>query len=121
MRYHPQAQVWRWKFRDFFDSERFITALGELSAWIDFPVRDLDLAQTVHQEFLRRHQYRHTQTRCNIVLQAWQQGQDLDLSYLQLLEQAWIESQIEQETGRDLHRDCVEFWHTLGEIRTYVA
>lgn len=121
MRYHHHARVWRWHFRDFFQSHLFIQALENLAEWLDTPVRDLEVARDVHARFLSQHRYRDSLSQCEAVIESWQQGRDHDLTSFDLLQQAWIECQIEQITGRDLHQDRVEYWQDLGDIRSFLA
>lgn len=121
MQYRPECAVWRWQFSDFFDTQKFVTALEALAAWLDRPVRDLDRAVELHREFLQRHQYRDSLPRCQAVLDSWAQNRNHALGGFSTVEQAWIECQIEQATGRSLHQDRVGFWNDLDEIRGFLA
>jgi hypothetical protein len=117
MIYLPECQIYRWQFRDFFDTERFMSALRDLSLWLGLPMRDHDAAVALHHDFLSRHRYRHMYDRCHQILVDWHQGKNHSLRDLNLLEQAWVESQIEQITGCNLQQNRVEFWDDFDEIR----
>lgn len=121
MRYRDECDVWQWQFDDFFDTDRFMRALQALGAWSGSVLRDPDQARELHTHFLRQHQFRHLRPRCQHLVDLWTRGQNHTLRHLSLVEQAWLEAKIQQQTGRNLHRDSVEFWHDLDEIRSFLS
>lgn len=121
MIYHDGCDIFDWHFRDFFDTEAFEYAVDRLAGWLGTCCRDNDSMMSLHKDFLRRHRYRDLHQRCQLLWQKWQQRQDHDLSALTLIEQAWLECQIETEIGRSLHQHSVQSWQSFDQIRRMLA
>lgn len=121
MQYPDQAKVFVFHFRDFYHTDEFIKAVDQLSDWLEMPVRDREEIRQLHRDFLARHHYRDMRARCDLALYKWTQNQDHDISTLDVIEQGWLECQIERITGRRFRQDCVECWTSLDEIRKSLA
>lgn len=114
-------RTFHWRFDTFYRWDLFLQEITRLAAWLPRDLSDLEALQEVHQEFVCRQPYAHSRHRCQGIIGAVLTGQDRSCHELNLVEQAYVDAQLELQFGREMPTDRVEYFATTQEIKEYIA
>lgn len=110
-----------WPFDCFYNFDLFKNQLQSLANWCDRELSDFDSLPGVHQEFMIRQPYSASRARCHSVIDSVITGQQESCQHLNLVEQAYVDAQLELQFGCEMPTDRVEYFATTQEIKEYIA
>lgn len=102
----------------FWNKDNFFKTLQEASDYLDLKLDISD--RTVHDNFLAGLNFLESKDRTDDVIQAIQNNQDIDISALDVVEQAYVSAWIEENNKFVIVPMCDQFFQSTGEILNWL-
>ena len=102
----------------FWNKDKFYKTLQEASDRLDLKLDISD--RTVHDNFLAGLNFLESKDRANDVIKAIQNKQDIDISVLDVVEQAYLSAWIEENNKFVIVPVCDQFFQSTGEILNWL-
>lgn len=99
MVYHESCQVHYFPFGCLYDLESFIKQLEILSVCFGYQISNVEEVIALHNNFLERQPYRFTKIKCDDIVQQILSRQPVELLGLDVLQEAYIDAQLELQLG----------------------
>lgn len=116
---HP---IFVWPVASFYDTDQFVSNITRLAQWCALPLpEDLSGMRLLHQAFLDRQIYRDSKLRCDHAVRCALDHVWHDLGSFNVIEQAYIEAELERLTGstvprrHEWYRDTLEIMQSLKD------
>jgi len=98
----------------FWDKSQFFNTLQQAGEHLNL---ELDLSdKSIHDTFIDRLNFIDTKTRADDVIQSIQNNQDIEISHIDVVEQAYISAWIEKNNEFVVIPVCNQFFRSTGEI-----
>ncbi len=102
----------------FWDKDKFFDTLQQASEYLKL---ELDISdKSVHDSFINGLSFMDTKDRAKDVIQAIRNNQDIDITGLDVVEQAYISAWLEQNNEFIIVPVCDQFFQTTGEILAWL-
>ena len=112
------ANMFVFNYSDFYNSKKFVDSVTRLSAWWDCTQEiDVDKLIWLHQEFLTRQPFYDIRTKCDHTVESILSGHQFRLPQLNVMQEAYIDYKIEQQTGHQLTVDNDQWFKHSSDIQ----
>lgn len=112
------ANMFVFNYGDFYNFKNFCRSVKHLTSWWDSTTKiDFDKLSWLHQEFLSRQPFYNIRTRCDNTVEDILSGQQFRLPQLNIMQEAYIDYKIEQQTGRQLPVDNDKWFKHSSDIQ----
>ena len=111
---HLPSNIFCFPVSSFWNKDKFFNTLQQASDHLDLA---LDLSnRTFHDSFIDGLNFLETKDRAHDVIQAIQNNQDVDISTIDVVEQAYVSAWLENNNEFVIVPLCDQFFQTTGEI-----
>lgn len=112
------ADVFVFDYSDFYDFEKFSNSISTLAAWWNNTTEiDANKLSWLHQEFLSRQPFYNIQDKCDKTVSDILAGQHFKLPQLNVMQEAYIDYKLEQQTGRSMPVDGDQWFQHSQDIQ----
>lgn len=115
--YPKSADIYNFDFNCFYDTKKFQTEINKIAAWANYyPDYDLLEFESLHQEFLSRQPFKDVKIKCDSIVNQIENLKSIDLTNLNVIEEAYIEAQLEKNNNVKID-PRIEYWaHTSDDL-----
>jgi hypothetical protein len=106
-------------FFSFYNTENFINQIQSIGTWCGWEVKNMPQLIDLHTEFLARQPYKDSKKFCDVLIKRICDQEIFDLPKLDLLQESYIASQIENHYGSELPADQVEWFTNSRQILNF--
>ncbi len=104
--------------KNFWDKDKFFYTLKQVDKQFNLELKITD--ETIHDMFLDKLLFFKTKDRANDIIKAIKNNQDIDISNIDTVEQAYISAWIEKNNDFILIPMCNQFFKSTGEIMEWI-
>ena len=108
--------IYYFKFNDFYQKNKFLTEIGKIKDFFGLEFKDFDL-EGLHEKFLAKQPQKNLRQKMDIIIRHISNKQPLDLTELTVIEEAYINSRVEQIYDVKLSLfDTIKFPKSVNEL-----
>lgn len=112
MVYDISNDVYIFPFRCFYDTEKFIQQLAELSNWLNYKLISIEELLVLHAKFLEKQPYKHSKNLCDDLIKKILANEHFDFPPLDLLQESYLTAKLELYYNIELPNNNIWFQHS---------
>jgi hypothetical protein len=116
MIYDASNDVQIFPFASFYNTEYFIDQVRIIGEWCQYKLKNLPELLELHTDFLTRQPYKYSKKICDDLLERLVLKEIFDFPKLDLMQESYIQAQLENFYGCEVSTDQVEWYKSSKEI-----
>jgi hypothetical protein len=117
---HPaDADVFTFRYKDFYSTENFIQRLSELAKWHG-TVLLLDQLEELHSMFLSKQIFKDDKIQCDRILESVSSNSDIEIPPLSLLQESYLNGVLENMYSIEMPFRQDQYFNSTQEIVKYL-
>lgn len=117
MKYSESQKVFYFPFEFFYNTDKFVSAIEEVKGFFDLTVNEFDM-RSLHEQFLERQIFKNSKTQADLIVDKINNSIDGEIGILSVLQEAYINSQVEQQFKKTLALGSNIFPQTINDLIT---
>jgi hypothetical protein len=118
--YSADKRVFEFKFDWFYDSDKFLQQLDNLSKWYDTTLLHTDMIVTLHKTFLSKQIFKDHKSQCDDIIDCVNKRQSKFLPELTVLQESYINAILEQMYQIEMPFMQEKYFNSTQEIVQYL-
>ena len=116
MVYDSSNDVKIFTFGSFYDTQKFIEQVRSIGSWCQLELQNLTDLIALHNQFLEKQPYKNSKKVCDNIIEKIYQKNLIEFPKLDVLQESYIEAQLENHYGCNFAIDRVEWYKSSKEI-----
>jgi len=116
MTYSSEHQVFDFEFKQFYNTQLFVSAMHDLAAWYGTVIDNVVDLEMLHEEFLNRQLYKHDKIQADSIISAVQNRQEIPIAKLRLLQESYINGMLENMYQIEMPFNQSQYFSNTKEI-----